>query len=160
MNASTATAYTPLRQAWPRVSRGQRTGSPFAASTYYFKYALGLSGLRMPVAHGVLAVSSRTIMNMRASRVFSSFRYNKRGGERILKASEYHPGMLFPRGRHTVPLIASFVNGDVSFDDILPLGRVTDEDGLSDDLLPTCLFAHRISHDVCNNFQALRKCVS
>jgi len=36
---STATADTPLRQAWPHALRGQRAGSPLATSTYYFEYA-------------------------------------------------------------------------------------------------------------------------
>jgi len=39
MSVSTATADTPLRQAWPHALRGQQAGSSLVTSTYCFKYA-------------------------------------------------------------------------------------------------------------------------
>lgn len=63
MNASTATADTPLRRAVM-----QRCGMPAGGLVPHdldvlFQVRLGLSGLHAPVSPGVLAVSSRTIMN-------------------------------------------------------------------------------------------------
>ncbi|MBX3328350.1 MAG: hypothetical protein KF682_20885 [Nitrospira sp.] len=63
MNASTATADTPLRQAWPWLSHGQASRLAPRGLDILFQVCLGLSGLRVPASHGVLAVSSRTIMN-------------------------------------------------------------------------------------------------
>ena len=63
MNASTATADTPLRQAWLQMSAGMRAGSPLVTLDILFQVCLGFSGLRAPVSPGVWAVSSRTIMN-------------------------------------------------------------------------------------------------
>jgi hypothetical protein len=63
MNASTATADTPLWQAWPWFSHGQAGRLAPCDLDILFQVCLGLSGLRVPVSLGVLAVSSRTIMN-------------------------------------------------------------------------------------------------
>ncbi|HEU5092319.1 MAG TPA: hypothetical protein VFT30_06515, partial [Nitrospira sp.] len=63
MNASTATVYTPLRQAWPRFVCGQAGRLALRDLNILFQVCLGLLGLRMPVSHGVSAVSSRTAMN-------------------------------------------------------------------------------------------------
>ncbi len=81
MNASTATADTPLRQAWSSTVEGTRPlrrdmierGGPSKLGLagrlalrdlkILFQVCLGLSGLRVPVSPGVLAVSSRTVMN-------------------------------------------------------------------------------------------------
>jgi hypothetical protein len=72
MTASTATADTPLRHAWPTVARGQLGGLVPRGLNVLFQVRLGLSGLRTPVSLGVLSVSSRTLMNHAGSR-FSSF---------------------------------------------------------------------------------------
>ena len=63
MNASTATTETPLRQASMRLG-GMLAGrlAPRALNVL-FQVRLGLSGLCVPVSRGVLAVSSRTVMN-------------------------------------------------------------------------------------------------
>jgi len=63
MSASTATADTPLRQAWMQASRIQAGGLAPRGLDGLFQVRLGLSGLRAPVSHSVLAVSSRTVMN-------------------------------------------------------------------------------------------------
>lgn len=63
MNTSTATDDTPLRQAWPQASRGQRAGLPLASLTYCFTYASPSQGFHALVSPGVWAVSSRTVMN-------------------------------------------------------------------------------------------------
>jgi hypothetical protein len=63
MKASTATADTPLRQAWMQDSRIQAGGLAPRDLDVLLLVRLGLSGLRAPVSHGVWAVSSRTIMN-------------------------------------------------------------------------------------------------
>jgi hypothetical protein len=58
MNASTATADTPLRQAWPWFVFGQAARLAPRDLNILFQVCLGLSGLRVPVSHGVLSVSS------------------------------------------------------------------------------------------------------
>jgi hypothetical protein len=63
MTASTATADTSLRQAWLPMSRSQAAGLAPRGLNVLFQVRLGLSGLRTPVSRGVLAVSSRTVMN-------------------------------------------------------------------------------------------------
>jgi hypothetical protein len=78
MNASTATADRPLQQAWLPVSRIQagrlaarpreraHPGAPGwagAIGDILFQVCLASSRLRVPVSHGVVAVSSRTVMN-------------------------------------------------------------------------------------------------
>ncbi|OGW65425.1 MAG: hypothetical protein A3H49_08310 [Nitrospirae bacterium RIFCSPLOWO2_02_FULL_62_14] len=63
MNASTATADTLLRQAWMQGFRIQAGGLALRDLDVLFQVRLGRSGLRAPVSHGVLAVSSRTLMN-------------------------------------------------------------------------------------------------
>jgi hypothetical protein len=63
MSAFTATADTPLRQAWPPGLRDQAGGLAPRDLNVLFQVRLGLSGLRTPVSHGVSAVSSRTVMN-------------------------------------------------------------------------------------------------
>jgi len=63
MNDSTATAYTPLRQAWMQSFRIQAGGLAPRDLDVLVQVRLGLSGLRAPVSRGVLAVSSRTVMN-------------------------------------------------------------------------------------------------
>ena len=63
MTASTATADTPLRQASMRLA-GMLPGRLVARGlNVLFQVRLGRERLRVPVSHGVLAVSSRTIMN-------------------------------------------------------------------------------------------------
>ncbi|MBX3326150.1 MAG: hypothetical protein U0223_06665 [Nitrospira sp.] len=63
MSASTATAHTLLRQAWPWFAHGQAGRLALRDLTILFQVCVGLSGLRMPVSHSVSAVSSRTVMN-------------------------------------------------------------------------------------------------
>jgi hypothetical protein len=63
MNASTATADTPLRQAWLPVPRIQAGRLAARAVDILFQVCLPSSRLRVPVAPSVLAVSSRTVMN-------------------------------------------------------------------------------------------------
>ncbi len=63
MNASIATADTPLRQAWRWLVHGQAGRLAPRDLDILFQGYLGLSGLHVPVSHGVLAVSSRTLMN-------------------------------------------------------------------------------------------------
>ena len=63
MDASTASADTPLRQAWPWCSHGQAGGLAPRGLNILFQVCLGLSGLHAPVSLGVLAVSSRSAMN-------------------------------------------------------------------------------------------------
>jgi hypothetical protein len=63
MSVSTATADTPLRQAWLLGSHSQAGGLAPRGLNILFQVCLGPSGLRAPVSHGVLAVSSRTVMN-------------------------------------------------------------------------------------------------
>ncbi|MDH5640979.1 MAG: hypothetical protein OEY28_06770 [Nitrospira sp.] len=63
MNTSTATADTPLRQAWPRCICGQAGRLAPRDLDVLFQVRLALSGLRVPVSPGVWAVSSRTGMN-------------------------------------------------------------------------------------------------
>jgi len=63
MNASAATADTPLRPAWLQGSRTQAGGLTPRDLDVLFQVRLGLSGLRAPVSPGVLAVSLRTVMN-------------------------------------------------------------------------------------------------
>jgi hypothetical protein len=63
MNASTATADTPLRKAWLQAFRSQAGGLASCGLDILFQVCLGLSGLRTPVSPGVWAVSSRTVMN-------------------------------------------------------------------------------------------------
>jgi hypothetical protein len=73
MTASTAPDDTPLRQAWLPVSRIQAGRLAPRGLDVLFQVRLSLSGLRVgvPIAllhamgptHGVLAVSSRTVMN-------------------------------------------------------------------------------------------------
>jgi len=48
MTASTATADTPLRRAWPQALRDQRAGSPLVTSPYCFKYASVSQGSACP----------------------------------------------------------------------------------------------------------------
>jgi len=62
MNASTATADTPLRHAGPPVAHGRLGGLAPRNLDVLFQVRLGLSGLRAPVSHGVWAVSLRTVM--------------------------------------------------------------------------------------------------
>ncbi len=61
MNASTATADTPLRQAWLRYSRIQAGRLAPRGLNVLFQVRVSPSGLRVPVSLGVLAVSSRTV---------------------------------------------------------------------------------------------------
>jgi hypothetical protein len=63
MKASTATADTPLRQAWPLVLRGQAGGLATRPLNILFQVCLGPSRLHAPVSRGVSAVSSRILMN-------------------------------------------------------------------------------------------------
>ena len=63
MKASTTTANTPLRQAWPWVPHGQAGGLAPRDLNVLFQVRLGLSGLHAPVSLGVSAVSSRSFMN-------------------------------------------------------------------------------------------------
>jgi hypothetical protein len=63
MTASTATADTPLRQAWMQDPRIQAGGLAPRDLDVLLRVRLGPSGLHAPVSHGVWAVSSRTIMN-------------------------------------------------------------------------------------------------
>ena len=92
MKDSTATAYTPLRQAWPRFVHGQAGGLAPRCLNVLFQVRLGLSWLhaqdtagsptrRRPqtwrslffapwTSHGVSAVSSRTFMNNAGQRLF------------------------------------------------------------------------------------------
>lgn len=63
MSASTATADTPLRQAWPQALRGQPGRLTPRGLTILVQVCVGPSGFRVPVSPGVLAVSSRTVMN-------------------------------------------------------------------------------------------------
>jgi hypothetical protein len=63
MTASTATADTPLRQAWMPVFRIQAGRLAARSVDILFQVCLPSSRLRVPVSHGVLAVSSRTVMN-------------------------------------------------------------------------------------------------
>ena len=58
MNTSTATADTPLRQAWPRSICGQAGRLALRGLDVLFQVRLALSGLRVPVSLGVWAVSS------------------------------------------------------------------------------------------------------
>ena len=63
MSASTATADTPLRPAWMQGFCIQAGGHAPRDLDVLFQVRLGLSGLRTPVSHGVLAISLRTVMN-------------------------------------------------------------------------------------------------
>ncbi|HEU5407126.1 MAG TPA: hypothetical protein VFU48_05130, partial [Nitrospira sp.] len=63
MSASTATADTPLRQAWMPVHRIQADRLATQSVDILFQVCLPSSRLRVPVSHGVLAVSPRTVMN-------------------------------------------------------------------------------------------------
>ncbi len=63
MNASTATADSPLRQAWSQVSRVQAGRLAPRGLNVLFQVRLSRSGLRVPVSRGVLAVSTRSVMN-------------------------------------------------------------------------------------------------
>jgi len=63
MSGSTATADTPRQQAWPRFACGQAGSLAPRDLNILYQVCLGPSGLRVPVSPGVLAVSSRTIMN-------------------------------------------------------------------------------------------------
>lgn len=63
MSASTATADTQLRQAWPPMFRGQADRLALRDLNRLVQVCLGSLRLRMPVSRGVLAVSSRTVMN-------------------------------------------------------------------------------------------------
>ncbi|HEU5408577.1 MAG TPA: hypothetical protein VFU48_12470 [Nitrospira sp.] len=56
MNASTATADTPLRQAWPRFSHGQAGRLALRDLNILFQVCLGLSRLRAP-GHRRLTIS-------------------------------------------------------------------------------------------------------
>jgi len=68
---STATADTPLRQAWLRFVYSQAGRLAFRDLNILFQVCFGLSSLRVPVSlasrrsrgQSVLAVSSRTVMN-------------------------------------------------------------------------------------------------
>ncbi|MDF0673481.1 MAG: hypothetical protein P0120_03915 [Nitrospira sp.] len=63
MNASTATADTPLRQAVMQHCGMPAGGLAPRDLDVLYQVRLGLSGLHAPVPLGVLAVSSRTVMN-------------------------------------------------------------------------------------------------
>ena len=63
MSVSTATADTPLRQAWPRLVCDQAGRLALRDLNILFQVCFGLSGLRVPVSQGVLALSSRTVIN-------------------------------------------------------------------------------------------------
>ena len=63
MCISVAIADTPLRQAWPWFVYGQAGRLAPCDLNILFQVCLGLSGLRVPVSHGVLTVSSRIVMN-------------------------------------------------------------------------------------------------
>ncbi len=63
MTAATATADTPLRPAWLRVSGSQAGRLAPRGLHILLQVCLGRSGLRMPVSLGVLTVSSRIVMN-------------------------------------------------------------------------------------------------
>ena len=58
MSVSTATADTPLRQAWPWLFRGQSGRLASRDLNLLFEVCFGLSRLRVPVSRSVLAVSS------------------------------------------------------------------------------------------------------
>ncbi|MDH5641768.1 MAG: hypothetical protein OEY28_10780, partial [Nitrospira sp.] len=58
MNTSTATADTPLRQAWPQIICGQAGRLAPRDLDVLFQVRLALSELRVPVSPGVWAVSS------------------------------------------------------------------------------------------------------
>ena len=58
MSVSTATADTPLRQAWPWFSRGQAGRFALRDLNRLFQVCFGLSRLRVPVSRSVLAVWS------------------------------------------------------------------------------------------------------
>ncbi|TKB64174.1 MAG: hypothetical protein E8D48_00505 [Nitrospira sp.] len=71
MNTSTATVDTPLQQAWPRAqAHGQAGRLAARAVDILFQVCLPASRLRVPVSHGVAAVSSRTVMNNVGSLLF------------------------------------------------------------------------------------------
>lgn len=63
MSASTTTADTLLRQAWPWFYHGQADRLAFRDLNMLFQVCFGLSALRVPASYGVLAVSLRTVMN-------------------------------------------------------------------------------------------------
>jgi len=63
MSTSTATADTPLRQAWMQGSRIQAGRLAPHNLDVLFQVRLGPSGLRALVSRGVLAVSSRIVMD-------------------------------------------------------------------------------------------------
>jgi hypothetical protein len=63
MSDSTATADTPLRQAALQLCGMPAGRLALRDRTILFQVYLGLSGLRVPVSLGVLAVSSQTVMN-------------------------------------------------------------------------------------------------
>jgi hypothetical protein len=67
MNTSTATADALLRQADMRLRGMSLRRLASRDLDRLFHVCLDHSGLRVPVAPGVLAVSSRTVMNMRVS---------------------------------------------------------------------------------------------
>ena len=90
MNASTATADTLLRQAWPRGSRTQAGGLAPPGLDVLFQVRLGPSGLCAPVSHGVLAVSLRTVMN----NVGQSCRISDRGIQYGLGFVETNPNIM------------------------------------------------------------------
>jgi len=58
MTVSTATADTPLRQAWPRFACAQAGRLALCGLNILFHVCLGLSGLRVPVSPDVSSVSS------------------------------------------------------------------------------------------------------
>jgi hypothetical protein len=63
MTASTATTDTPLRQAGMLFCGIPAGGLAPRGFNVLFQVRFSLSGLRAPVSLGVLAVSSRTVMN-------------------------------------------------------------------------------------------------
>lgn len=65
MNASAVIADSPLRQAWPRASRGQAGGLVARSVDILFQVCLPSARLRAPVSLGDCAISRRTVVNMR-----------------------------------------------------------------------------------------------
>jgi hypothetical protein len=63
MTASTATADTPLRHAWPGFVCSQAGRLALRDLNILFQVCFGLSGLRMPVSQGVWAVAVEAVMN-------------------------------------------------------------------------------------------------